>query len=74
MIHGDAKGWAKRKCSFLIPYIPEVMNPHAELVQRWNQFFVIACSFAVFLDPMFFFLLNSQQVSFSIDPFLPSQH
>lgn len=61
MIHGDAKGWAKRKCSFLIPYIPVVMNPHTELVQRWNQFFVIACSFAVFLDPMFFFLLNVQQ-------------
>lgn len=64
MIHGDGKGWAARIWSFLFPYIPGVMNPHAQLVQRWNQFFVLACSFAVFLDPMFFFLLVVQQVSF----------
>ncbi|KAH6806759.1 cyclic nucleotide-binding transporter 1 [Perilla frutescens var. frutescens] len=57
MLHGDAKGWAKRMWSSLLSYIPGVMNPHNERVQRWNQFFVIACSFAVFLDPMFFFLL-----------------
>ncbi|PIN05897.1 Cyclic nucleotide-gated cation channel CNGA1-3 [Handroanthus impetiginosus] len=61
MIYGDAKGWAKRMCSFLHPYIPGVMNPHAKFVQKWNKFFVISCLFAVFLDPMFFFLLSVQQ-------------
>ncbi|XP_033509009.1 probable cyclic nucleotide-gated ion channel 20, chloroplastic isoform X2 [Nicotiana tomentosiformis] len=61
MLYGDAKGWAKRTCSFLHPYIPGVMNPHAKIVQKWNKFFVISCLFAVFIDPMFFFLLYVQQ-------------
>ncbi|XP_073131684.1 probable cyclic nucleotide-gated ion channel 20, chloroplastic [Henckelia pumila] len=61
MIYGDAKGWAKRMCSFLLPYIPRVMNPHALFVQRWNKFFVISCFFAVFLDPLYFFLLSVKQ-------------
>ncbi|XP_073141159.1 probable cyclic nucleotide-gated ion channel 20, chloroplastic [Henckelia pumila] len=61
MIYGDAKGWAKRMRSFLLPYIPGVMNPHALFVQRWNKFFVISCLFAVFLDPLFFFLLSVKQ-------------
>ncbi|KAL0335830.1 UNVERIFIED_CONTAM: putative cyclic nucleotide-gated ion channel 20, chloroplastic, partial [Sesamum radiatum] len=61
MLNGDAKGWAKRMCSFLLPYIPGVMNPHAKVVQKWNKFFVISCLFAVILDPLFFFLLNVQQ-------------
>ncbi|CAA2941822.1 Hypothetical predicted protein [Olea europaea subsp. europaea] len=57
MIYGDAKGWAKRMYSFFRRYIPGVMNPHAKIVQQWNKFFVISCLFAVFLDPLFFFLL-----------------
>ncbi|KAK4394909.1 putative cyclic nucleotide-gated ion channel 20, chloroplastic [Sesamum angolense] len=61
MLYGDAKGCARRMCSFLQPYIPGVMNPHAKVVQQWNKFFVISCLFAVFLDPLFFFLLSVQQ-------------
>ncbi|XP_073134490.1 probable cyclic nucleotide-gated ion channel 20, chloroplastic [Henckelia pumila] len=61
MVYGNAKGWAKRKCSFLRPYIPGVMNPHTKIVQQWNKFFVISCLFAVFIDPLFFFLLSVQQ-------------
>lgn len=61
MIYGDAKGWAKRTASFFWQFIPPVMNPHAKVVQQWNKFFVISCLFAVFLDPMFFFLLSVQQ-------------
>ncbi|KAK4479264.1 hypothetical protein RD792_014775, partial [Penstemon davidsonii] len=61
MIYGDAKGWAKRMCSFLHPYIPGVMNPHARVIQQWNKFFVISCLFAVFIDPLFFFLLSVEQ-------------
>jgi cyclic nucleotide gated channel len=42
--------------------IPGVMNPHAKVVQQWNQFFVISCLVAIFLDPLFFFLLSVQEV------------
>ncbi|KAK4427000.1 putative cyclic nucleotide-gated ion channel 20, chloroplastic [Sesamum alatum] len=61
MLYGDAKGWAKRMCSFMLPYIPGVMNPHAKVVQKWNKFFMISCLFAVCLDPLFFFLLYVQR-------------
>ncbi|XP_075107928.1 putative cyclic nucleotide-gated ion channel 20, chloroplastic isoform X2 [Nicotiana tabacum] len=61
MLYGDTKGWAERTCSFLHPYIPGVMNPHAKIIQKWNKFFVISCLFAVFIDPLFFFVLNVQQ-------------
>ncbi|XP_071901936.1 probable cyclic nucleotide-gated ion channel 20, chloroplastic [Coffea arabica] len=61
MLRGDAKGWAKKISSFICSYIPPVMNPHAKVVQRWNKFFAISCLFAIFLDPLFFFLLHVQQ-------------
>ncbi|CAN4085411.1 unnamed protein product [Withania somnifera] len=61
VLYGDAKGWAKRTCSFLHPYIPGVMNLHAKIVQKWNKFFVLSCLFAVFIDPLFFFLLYVQK-------------
>ncbi|KAK2965629.1 hypothetical protein RJ640_001816 [Escallonia rubra] len=61
LLYGDAKGWAKRALSFLHPYIPGIMNPHAKVVQQWNKFFVISCLVAVFLDPLFFFVLSVLQ-------------
>ncbi|KAK4362672.1 hypothetical protein RND71_017913 [Anisodus tanguticus] len=61
VLYGDAKGWAKRTCSFLHPFIPGVMNPHAKIVQKWNKFFFISFLFAVFIDPLFFFLLHVHQ-------------
>lgn len=57
-LYGDAKGWAKSFWSFLQSYIPGVMNPHAKAVQRWNKFFVISCLVAIFVDPLFFFVLS----------------
>ncbi|XP_050255630.1 probable cyclic nucleotide-gated ion channel 20, chloroplastic isoform X2 [Quercus robur] len=57
VLYGDAKGWARRTFSFLQQYIPGVMNPHTKVVQRWNKFFVISCLVAIFVDPLFFFLL-----------------
>ncbi|CAN1856293.1 Probable cyclic nucleotide-gated ion channel 20, chloroplastic [Linum perenne] len=57
-LYGDAKGCAKRFMSFVNPYIPGVMNPHAKVVQKWNKFFVISCIVAIFVDPLFFFLLS----------------
>ncbi|XP_023519574.1 probable cyclic nucleotide-gated ion channel 20, chloroplastic isoform X1 [Cucurbita pepo subsp. pepo] len=59
-LYGEGKGWAVKFRSvwcFLLPYIPGVMNPHAKVVQQWNKFFVISCLLAIFLDPLFFFVL-----------------
>ncbi|KAL8530087.1 hypothetical protein ACS0TY_007251 [Phlomoides rotata] len=61
MLHGDPKVWAKRLWSHLLHYIPGVMNPHAKILQNWNKFFIISCSFAILLDPFFFFLLYVQE-------------
>ncbi|KAF5469278.1 hypothetical protein F2P56_013362 [Juglans regia] len=58
-LYGDAKGWARRFLSFLQQYIPGVMNPHTKVVQHWNKFFVISCLVAIFVDPLFFFLLST---------------
>ncbi|XP_038893876.1 probable cyclic nucleotide-gated ion channel 20, chloroplastic isoform X1 [Benincasa hispida] len=63
-LYGGGKGWAGKFQSFwcfLLPYIPGVMNPHAKVIQQWNKFFVIACLVAIFLDPLFFFLLSVQE-------------
>ncbi|XVE57208.1 hypothetical protein DITRI_Ditri04bG0073000 [Diplodiscus trichospermus] len=60
-LYGDAKGWARRLMSCLRSYVPGVMNPHAKVVQQWNKFFVISCLMAVFVDPLFFFLLSVQK-------------
>ncbi|XVF50377.1 hypothetical protein PTKIN_Ptkin04bG0094700 [Pterospermum kingtungense] len=60
-LYGDAKSWARRLMSLLHSYVPGVMNPHAKVVQQWSQFFVIACLMAVFIDPLFFFLLSVQE-------------
>ncbi|XP_042501859.1 probable cyclic nucleotide-gated ion channel 20, chloroplastic isoform X2 [Macadamia integrifolia] len=59
--HGDAKGCARMIINILHPFIPAVLKPHARLVQQWNKFFVIACLVAIFIDPLFFFLLTVQQ-------------
>jgi hypothetical protein len=41
------------------------MNPHAKVVQQWNKFFVISFFVAIFVDPLFFFLLSVLKVCFS---------
>ena len=38
------------------------MNPHTKVVQRWNKFFVSSCLVAIFVDPLFFFLLYVLEV------------
>ncbi|KAJ6888160.1 cyclic nucleotide-gated ion channel 20 [Populus alba x Populus x berolinensis] len=63
VLYGDAKGWARRFNDVINLYIPGVMNPHAQAVQKWNKFFVILCLVAIFVDPLFFFLLWVQQVN-----------
>ncbi|XP_028785789.1 probable cyclic nucleotide-gated ion channel 20, chloroplastic [Neltuma alba] len=61
-LYGDAKGCARRFISFLSSYVPGVMNPHAKVVQRWNKFFAISCLVAIFVDPLFFFLLGVKKI------------
>ncbi|CAJ1952229.1 unnamed protein product [Sphenostylis stenocarpa] len=57
-LYGDARDWAKRLFTFLVPHVPRVMNPHNKLVQQWNQFFAICCLVAIAVDPLFFYLLS----------------
>lgn len=64
LLYGDASGWARRFNKAIIRYVPGVMNPHTRIVQKWNKFFVMSCSVAIFVDPLFFFLLSVQQVCF----------
>ncbi|XP_068658868.1 probable cyclic nucleotide-gated ion channel 20, chloroplastic isoform X2 [Aristolochia californica] len=57
-LYGDAKGWLRRSISSI--HVP-IMNPHAKAVQQWNKFFVISCLVAIFIDPLFFFLLSVEE-------------
>ncbi|TQD93835.1 hypothetical protein C1H46_020523 [Malus baccata] len=57
--YDDAKGWFRRCFSFLNQRIPGVMSPHTKGVQQWNKFFVLACLVAIFIDPLFFFVLSA---------------
>ncbi|KAM3208570.1 hypothetical protein ACQJBY_063315 [Aegilops geniculata] len=52
----EGGGW-KKKIGSSLPNIP-IINPHAKAVRRWNQFFVISCLIAIFIDPLFFFLAS----------------
>ncbi|XP_038987401.1 probable cyclic nucleotide-gated ion channel 20, chloroplastic [Phoenix dactylifera] len=60
ILYGEADGWAKKSISCLSSYLP-VMNPHTKVVQQWNKFFVISCLIAIFVDPLFFFVLSVQK-------------
>ncbi|MFS7918852.1 hypothetical protein Hanom_Chr03g00206041 [Helianthus anomalus] len=55
--YGGAKGCVREKLSLIKHFTSGVMNPHAKVVQQWNQFVVITCLFAIFLDPLFFYVL-----------------
>ncbi|KAK1263365.1 hypothetical protein QJS04_geneDACA017502 [Acorus gramineus] len=54
----DGRGWTRKSLAFMNSLIPPIMNPHAKIVQNWNKFFVISCLVAIFIDPLFFFLLS----------------
>ncbi|XP_061369863.1 probable cyclic nucleotide-gated ion channel 20, chloroplastic isoform X2 [Gastrolobium bilobum] len=60
-LYGDAKGFARKLFSFCSSYVPGVMNPHTKIVQKWNKSLAIFCLTAIFVDPLFFFLLYVQQ-------------
>ena len=71
ILNGDTDGWTRKASSFLHKHVP-IMNPHAKIVQQWNKFFVVSCLIAIFIDPLFFFLLSSQQVCLYSFPSLES--
>ncbi|XP_027348202.1 probable cyclic nucleotide-gated ion channel 20, chloroplastic [Abrus precatorius] len=56
-LHKVHKGLVTKSSSCL--HIPGVISPHAKAVQQWNRVFVSACLVAVFVDPLFFFLLSA---------------
>ncbi|XP_061355809.1 probable cyclic nucleotide-gated ion channel 20, chloroplastic [Gastrolobium bilobum] len=60
-LYGDAKGFARKFFSFCSSFGPGVMNPHTKFVQHWNKGLAIFCLVAIFVDPLFFFLLYVQQ-------------
>ncbi|XP_057855168.1 probable cyclic nucleotide-gated ion channel 20, chloroplastic [Cryptomeria japonica] len=60
-LFGGAKSSIKSFPSLLFSCIPGIMNPHAKIVQQWNKFFVISCLVAIFVDPLFFFVLSVKQ-------------
>ncbi|XP_061355806.1 probable cyclic nucleotide-gated ion channel 20, chloroplastic isoform X1 [Gastrolobium bilobum] len=60
-LYGDAKGFGGKLFSFCSSYVPGVMNPHTKIVQQWNKFLAIFCLVAIFVDPLFFFLIYVQK-------------
>ncbi|WOK96133.1 hypothetical protein Cni_G04840 [Canna indica] len=60
ILYGDDDSLAKKLISYLSSYFP-IMNPHTKFVQKWNKFFLISCLIAIFIDPLFFFLLSVQK-------------
>lgn len=60
ILYGDTEDWARSSYAFLNTFFP-IMNPHTKVVQQWNKFFVISCLVAIFVDPLFFFVLAAQE-------------
>ncbi|XP_024990997.1 probable cyclic nucleotide-gated ion channel 20, chloroplastic isoform X2 [Cynara cardunculus var. scolymus] len=61
LLQHHVRGWARKKLSLLKQFTFGVMNPHAKVVQQWNQFIVISCLLAIFIDPLFFYLLSTNK-------------
>ncbi|MCO5577731.1 hypothetical protein L7F22_031563 [Adiantum nelumboides] len=62
----SAKNFQSRLQAWRKLYLSAVVNPHTKTVQKWNQFFVIACLVAIFLDPLFFLLFSVKQEFYCI--------
>ncbi|ESQ48153.1 hypothetical protein EUTSA_v10020123mg [Eutrema salsugineum] len=60
-LYDDAKGWARRFATSVNRYLPGIMNPHSKFVQTWTKFFALSCLLAIFIDPLFFFLILVNQ-------------
>ncbi|KAG2385054.1 cyclic nucleotide-gated ion channel 20 [Vigna angularis] len=60
-LNGDAKVFARKFCSLCSSFVPGVMNPHSKFIQQWNKVLASFCLVAIFVDPLFFFLLYVRQ-------------
>ncbi|BAU02617.1 hypothetical protein LR48_Vigan10g044800 [Vigna angularis] len=60
-LYGDAKGFGGKVLSFCSSCVPGVMNPHSKVVQQWNKLLAIFCMGAIFVDPLFLFLIYVQK-------------
>ncbi|KAL8202024.1 hypothetical protein R6Q57_011171 [Mikania cordata] len=54
----SSRRWIRKKLSLITNFTFGVKNPHAKGVQHWNQFVIISCLLAIFIDPLFFYLLS----------------
>ncbi|KAL5730102.1 hypothetical protein ACHQM5_002969 [Ranunculus cassubicifolius] len=52
------EGWSHTFYSFLGSCVPGIISPHAAVVQKWNKVFKISLRGALFVDPLFVFLLS----------------
>ncbi|KAL2334320.1 hypothetical protein Fmac_015533 [Flemingia macrophylla] len=60
-LYGDAKGFGTKLASLCYSYVPGVINPHTRVVQLWNKFLAIFCIVAIFVDPLFLYLIHVQK-------------
>ncbi|XP_027924312.1 probable cyclic nucleotide-gated ion channel 20, chloroplastic isoform X1 [Vigna unguiculata] len=60
-LNGDAKGFTRKFYSLCSSFVPGVMNPHSKFIQHWNKVLASFCLVAIFVDPLFFFLLYVRQ-------------
>ncbi|WZY95236.1 hypothetical protein YC2023_067565 [Brassica napus] len=70
----DAKGWARRFATSINRHLPGIMNPHSKFVQSWTKFFAFSCLLAIFIDPLFFFLILVKQNNNCIEIDWPMAH
>ncbi|KAL4578818.1 hypothetical protein LXL04_014949 [Taraxacum kok-saghyz] len=55
---GGEQGWLRQKKLLHEVFKIGVMNPHKKYVKRLNQFVLISCLIAIFIDPLFLYLLS----------------
>ncbi|CAH1419616.1 unnamed protein product [Lactuca virosa] len=58
---GVLNRWTHQKLSFLKHFTFGVMKPDEKLVQLLNQFVLVSCILAIFIDPLFFYLLSMKK-------------
>uniref|UniRef100_M4EMD8 Cyclic nucleotide-binding domain-containing protein n=2 Tax=Brassica campestris TaxID=3711 RepID=M4EMD8_BRACM len=60
-LYDDARSWARRFASSVNRCLPGIMNPHSKFVQIWTKFFAVSSLLAIFIDPLFFFIILVQK-------------
>ncbi|CAI9270761.1 unnamed protein product [Lactuca saligna] len=58
---GVVHRWTREKLSFLKHFTIRVMKPDEKAVELLNQFVLVSCILAIFIDPLFFYLLSMKK-------------